>query len=73
MKVKSVTYRRAVTLNMGDYESVRLELGAEAELDEGETLESVHKVLKAKVKEALMKEMAPLVKVRDRRNGDADE
>ena len=37
MKVKSVSFKRGATLNVGDFESVKVEVGADAELDPGES------------------------------------
>jgi hypothetical protein len=36
MKITKLTYRRGVTINTGDFESVRIDAGMDADLEEGE-------------------------------------
>ncbi len=56
MKVTKVFYKRGATLNVGDYESVKIEVAAEAELDVGESLEEAVESLRQQVSEELRAE-----------------
>lgn len=59
----SITYARGVTLNIGDFESVRMDLSASAELDDGESFEDAYAALKEKIDATLRQETA---RVRER-------
>ena len=56
MKVKKVRYSRGVTLNIGDFENVRIEMDAEADLDD-ETFVDGYRSLKKQVDDALRAEV----------------
>jgi hypothetical protein len=65
MKVTKVFYKRGVTLNVGDYESVKIELAAEAELEDTESMADVVEALRQQVSEEVR---AEAVVVRSRAN-----
>jgi hypothetical protein len=67
VKVRSITYRRGTTVNMGDYESVRIEIEATADLEEGEPMEDAVDSLRQKVCEEVAYEKAHVVKIRDKK------
>lgn len=56
MKVTKVSYRRGATLNVGNYESVKIEISADAELEEGDTPQSVLEALRREVTEEIRNE-----------------
>jgi len=53
MKITTVSWRRSSTLNVGDFESVRIEAGATAELDDGDDPREVFAAIQAEVGEQL--------------------
>ena len=53
MKITSVSWKRSSTLNVGDFESVKIEAGAEAEVEEGDDVRAVFNALKEEVGEQL--------------------
>lgn len=55
MKFKTITYRRGVTLNIGDFESVRVDVEATVELD-GEDFEEAYSAVKEEVDGAVRAE-----------------
>ena len=55
-KITTVSYRRGVTLNVGDFESVRVDIEAEAELEDDESFDEAFLVLKEHVDEAVRAE-----------------
>lgn len=65
MKVTKVTYIRGMTINLGDYESLRIDIGAEADVDVDEDFEEARGSLKKMVDSALRTEVRV---VRDRLN-----
>ncbi len=77
MKLKTITYRRGVTLNIGDFESVRVEVGADADvevrvdLDDSEEgnagFERAYAALKATVDEAVGREVTGVRKLMEKR------
>lgn len=70
MKVTKVSYRRGATLNVGEYESVKIEISADAELEEGDTPQSVLEALRQSVTEEIRSEALVVrqrAKARERR------
>ena len=57
MTPKSIRYSRGTTVNLGDFESVRIDMSADADLDDGETLEAGMKDLKDQVDELVRAEV----------------
>jgi hypothetical protein len=53
MKITTVSYKRSSTLNVGDYESVRIEVGAVAEVEDEDDAEDVFEALRQQVGEEL--------------------
>lgn len=47
MKVTTITVKRGTTVNLGDYESERLDVSLSAELEEGEDPDQVKAGIKA--------------------------
>ena len=56
MKVTKIFYKRGATLNVGEYESVKIEIAAEAELDDGESMAEAVEALRQQVSEELRAE-----------------
>lgn len=56
MKVTKVFYKRGATLNVGDYESVKIEVAAEAELEKDESMAEAFEALRQQVSEELRAE-----------------
>jgi hypothetical protein len=50
MKVRDITVTRSRTLNLGNFESARLEFTATADLEDGETFEEAMALLDKKVR-----------------------
>ncbi len=65
MNVKTISYRRGATLNIGSYEMVRIEVGMDADLDASEDPDAAYSTLKAQVDGLIRDEVAD---VRDRTN-----
>jgi hypothetical protein len=42
MKIKTVSVNYSLTYNLGNYNSIKVEAGAEAELEKGETKEEIY-------------------------------
>jgi hypothetical protein len=57
MKVKTVSFSRGATLNVGDFESVKVEVGAEAELEDGESAVQAFDKLRRFVNEQVHQEV----------------
>lgn len=55
-KVTSVTYRRGITLNVGDFESVRVDIEATGEVESGEDFQKAYETVKDQVDEAVRAE-----------------
>lgn len=49
MRVTKITYRRGLTLNIGEFESVRVDVEATAEVDDEETFADAYAALKDSV------------------------
>ena len=56
MKVKKVVYTRSVTINIGNFESVRVEMGAEGEVEPTETFTTAFDRLKSDVDDVVIAE-----------------
>lgn len=56
MKVNKVRYSRGVTLNIGDFENVRVEIEADADLDDESFIDG-YRSLKKQVDDALRAEV----------------
>lgn len=68
MKITKVTYHRGITLNVGDFESVRVDIEATAEAGDGESFEDCYASLKDQVDDAVREE-ARAVRAKTRRSG----
>jgi hypothetical protein len=68
MRVTKITYRRGITLNVGDFESVRVDIEATADADKGESFEECYSSLKELVDDAVREE-ARAVRNKTRRSG----
>lgn len=68
MKITRITYHRGITLNVGDFESVRVDIEATAEAEEGDSFEDVYGSLKEQVDDAVREE-ARAVRAKTRRSG----
>lgn len=55
-KVTSITYRRGITLNVGDFESVRIDIEATGEVESGEDFQTAYETVKDQVDEAVRAE-----------------
>lgn len=55
-KVTKISYRRGITLNVGDFESVRVDIEAEAEVEDGESFDDAFTILKEQVDESVRTE-----------------
>lgn len=55
-KITRISYRRGVTLNVGDFESVRVDIEGEAELDSTESFDEAFSSLKRQVDDAVRTE-----------------
>ena len=68
MKITKISYKRSATLNVGDFESVRIEVGAEADVGNAEDFEDAMDELRDVVGKELADEardVRRLVKRRD--------
>jgi len=68
MKITKVTYHRGITLNVGDFESVRVDIEATAEVEDGESFDDCYNSLKDQVDDAVREE-ARTVRAKTRRSG----
>lgn len=57
MKVKEVHFSFACTMNMGNYESARCEVGMTATVEEGEAAITALKALRAHIRDIASREM----------------
>lgn len=53
LKITTVSYKRSVTLNVGDFESIRVEAGAVAEVEDGDSPDDVWDKLREAVGEEI--------------------
>lgn len=65
MKVRRVTYHRGVTVNLGDFEFLRVDLEAEAELDDDESFDAAYRSLREKIKSSINAEVRRVVEQRE--------
>ncbi len=56
MKVRKITYSRGRTINLENFESLRFDMGAEAELDDGESFDVAYQALKSTIDAAVRAE-----------------
>ena len=68
MKTTSISYSRGRTLNLGDFESIRIDMGAEAYLDEGETLQEGMETLRLQVNKMVLEEVKVIRKRLEQKN-----
>lgn len=64
MKIRRVTYQESRTINVGNYNSIRVEFGLEAELDDGENLPKVQTQIKSIVRDTIETEVGELLESR---------
>jgi hypothetical protein len=57
MRVKQLSYTRGATINIGDFESVRVDVSATADLDDGEVFDTAYAQLKETVDDAVREEV----------------
>ncbi|MCB9172303.1 MAG: hypothetical protein H6637_05205 [Ardenticatenales bacterium] len=62
MKITKITARVGVTVNLGNYESMRLDLSAEAELAEGDDARSSTRLLFESLRRNVGREVAATVR-----------
>ena len=67
MKITRITYHRGITLNVGDFESVRVDIEASADADDGESFDECYASLKEQVDDAVREE-ARAVRAKTRRS-----
>ena len=65
MKIRKVSVNKGHTINMGDFNSVKFNFGAEAELDEGDNLKQSKAKIEAIVDKWNEREFDRWVGVRD--------
>jgi hypothetical protein len=68
MQIRKVSYARGITLNIGNFESVRVDIQAEGEVSSGETFDQAFASLKEEVDEALNDELV-FIRKRSARSG----
>jgi hypothetical protein len=62
MRVKTITVGFGSTINLGNYNSARLDVQYEVELDEGEDAESVTRQIHEQAREEVRRQALPIVR-----------
>lgn len=65
MRPTKVTYSRGLTLNVGNFESVRIDISVEAEVEPGETFQGAYQAAKKAVDAAVREEHRFVDKMRE--------